>query len=63
MATVRVDLQNRKRVVRFTGPGQDFTMNYNPRNEAGYVATVELEPGLWTITHTYEIQVEETENV
>jgi hypothetical protein len=59
MTTVQIDLGAVPRRVVMTGPGQPLEFTYNPRGEDGYTATLELEPGTWTVSHTYTIDVEE----
>lgn len=58
MTTVQINPAVARQEVTFDGPGdQGFSMVYNPREENGYVATLELDPGTWYVTQRYTIEV------
>lgn len=62
MTTVRIDPSVSRQEATFDGPdGEGFSLVYNPRGEAGYVATLELTPGTWYVTQRYSIEVEPEE--
>lgn len=59
MTTIQINPAQAKQEVTFDGPdGDGFSMVYNPRAENGYVATLELPPGVWYVTQRYKIEVE-----
>lgn len=63
MTTVQIQPAQVRQHVTFDPPegGEGFSMVYNPRAEEGYVATLELTPGVWTVTQSYTIEVPEPE--